>query len=121
MSRLLIGSVLLLLLLPACGLAQLDERPLDVQVVDAFPNIEWPDWVTGLDIGRPRDPRPLAITGAGDGTNRIFVVSQYGSIHVFPNDPQADEMQTFLDIRDRVQYDDRENEEGLLGLAFHPK
>jgi glucose/arabinose dehydrogenase len=121
MSRILVGSVLLLLVAPACGFAQLDERSLDVQVVDAFPNIEWPEWVTGLDIGRPRDPRPLAITGAGDGTNRIFVVSQYGSIHVFPNDPQADEMQTFLDIRDRVQYDDRENEEGLLGLAFHPK
>ena len=30
-------------------------------------------------------------------------------------------MKTFLDIRDRVQYDDKENEEGFLGLAFHPK
>ena len=30
-------------------------------------------------------------------------------------------MQTFLDIRDRVQYDDNQNEEGFLGLAFHPK
>jgi hypothetical protein len=78
----------------------LDESPLDVQVVEAFPKIEWPDWVTGLDAGRPRDPRPLIITGAGDGTNRIFVVSQYGSIHVFPNDPNADQMKTFLDIRD---------------------
>jgi glucose/arabinose dehydrogenase len=106
---------------PVVGLAQVDERPLDVQVVPAFPKIEWPDWVTGLDTGRPREPRPLLITGAGDGTNRIFVVSQYGSIHVFPNDPAAEEMETFLDIRDRVQYDDRENEEGLLGLAFHPR
>ena len=106
--------------LPVCVRAQVDESPLDVQVVEAFPKIEWPDWVTGLDAGRPRDPRPLIVTGAGDGTNRIFIVSQYGSIHVFPNDPNADEMKTFLDIRDRVQYDDKENEEGLLGLAFHP-
>ena len=71
--------------------------------------------MTGLDDGRPRDPRPLIVTGAGDGTNRIFVVSQYGTIHVFPNDPNADEMKTFLDIRDRVQYHDKENEEGLPG------
>ena len=106
--------------LPVRALAQVDDSPLDVQVVQAFPKIEWPDWVTGLDAGRPRDPRPLIVTGAGDGTNRIFVVSQYGSIHVFPNDPNADEMKTFLDIRGRVQYHDKENEEGLLGLAFHP-
>jgi glucose/arabinose dehydrogenase len=105
---------------PQC-LAQLDVRPLDVQVVPAFPNVEWPEWVTGLDVGRPRDPRPLIITGAGDDSDRIFVVSQYGTIHVMPNDPQTDEMETFLDIRERVQYADKENEEGLLGLAFHPK
>jgi glucose/arabinose dehydrogenase len=104
-----------------CVVAQVDERPLPVDVVPAFPKIEWPDWVTGLDAGRPRDPRPLLITGAGDGSNRIFVVSQYGSVHVLPNDPQAEEMKTFLDIRERVQYHDRENEEGLLGMAFHPR
>ena len=120
MTRVLFSFVLLLVLFPVCGLAQVNERPLDVQVVDAFPKVEWPEWVTGLDVGRPRDPRPLLITGAGDGRNRIFVVSQYGSIHVFPNDPQADEMTTFLDIRERVEYKDNENEEGLLGLAFHP-
>jgi glucose/arabinose dehydrogenase len=98
-----------------------DERPLGVQVVPAFPKMEWPDWVTGLDVGRPKDPRPLLITGAGDGTNRMFVVSEYGTIHVFPNDPNAEEMKTFLDIRKQVQYDDKENEEGLLGMAFHPR
>jgi glucose/arabinose dehydrogenase len=83
--------------------------------------MEWPGWVRGLEEGLPRDPRPLLLTGAGDGTNRIFVVSQYGSVHVWPNDPQADEMKTFFDIRDRVQYHDKENEEGFLGLAFHPR
>ncbi len=29
-------------------------------------------------------------------------------------------MDTFIDLRDRVQYDDKQNEEGFLGLAFHP-
>ena len=27
----------------------------------------------------------------------------------------------FLDISDRVVYKEKENEEGFLGLAFHPK
>jgi glucose/arabinose dehydrogenase len=121
MSRLTCILVLLMLLFPASASAKVDETPLDVEVVPAFPNIEWPGWVNGIDVGRPRDPRPLVITGAGDGTNRIFVVSQYGSIHVFPNDPQSEEMKTFLDIRKRVEYKDNENEEGLLGMAFHPK
>jgi glucose/arabinose dehydrogenase len=110
-----------LVLFPACVFAEIDQRPLDVRVLPAFPRLEWPDWVTGLDAGRPRDPRPLLLTGAGDGTNRIFVVSQYGTVHVWPNDSQAEEMKTFLDIRRSVQYDDKMNEEGFLGLAFHPR
>jgi glucose/arabinose dehydrogenase len=59
--------------------------------------------------------------GARDGTNRIFAGSEYGTIHVWPNDPAAKKMETFLDIRDRVQYRDDQNEEGFLGLAFHPR
>jgi glucose/arabinose dehydrogenase len=40
---------------------------------------------------------------------------------VWPNKPDAEKMDTFLDIRERVQYIDQQNEEGFLGLAFHPK
>ena len=105
---------------PVCVFAEVDQQPLDVKVVPAFPQLQWPDWVRGLDEGKPRDPRPLLIMGAGDGTNRIFCGSEYGTIHVWPNDPNANKMETFLDIRDRVQYDDKQNEEGFLGLAFHP-
>jgi glucose/arabinose dehydrogenase len=108
-------------LFPVCLFAEIDQQPMDVRVVPAFPRLEWPGWVRGLEQGLARDPRPLLLTGAGDGTNRIFVVSQYGSVHVWPNDPQAGEMKTFFDIRDRVQYHDKENEEGFLGLAFHPR
>jgi glucose/arabinose dehydrogenase len=100
----------------------MDERPLPVQTVPAFPNLEWPDTLTGADEGLARDPRPLIVMGAGDGTNRMFVATQPGTIHVFPNDPNVDQMTTFLDIRERVHYRvPQENEEGFLGLAFHPK
>ncbi len=123
----LIGGVAVLAAAVGCSLApgeangqKVDERPLDVQVERAFPKIEWPDWVTGADTGKVGEIRPLTIGGAGDGTNRIFVARQPGTIHVWPNDPAADKMETFLDIRDRIHFNPPENEEGLLGLAFHP-
>ncbi len=103
-----------------CVVAEVDQRPLPVKVVAAFPQLDWPEWLRGLDVGRVRDPRPLLIMGARDGTNRIFAASEYGTIHVWPNDSSTSKMNTFLDIRDRVPYDDKQNEEGFLGLAFHP-
>jgi glucose/arabinose dehydrogenase len=108
-------------MLAAPLVAEVDQRPLSVKVAPAFPQLKWPGWLTGADTGKPRDPRPLLLMGAGDGTNRIFAGSQYGVIFVWPNDPNANRMQPFLDIRDRVQYDDKQNEEGFLGLAFHPR
>ena len=65
--------------------------------------------------------RPLVVTHPGDGSNRLFIVSQHGVIHVLPNDQSVKEAPAFLDIESRVVYKDKENEEGLLGLAFHPK
>jgi len=121
MQRIATCSALFFLLFCSNVAAEVDQRPLAVTIEPAFPQLEWPDEITGVDEGKPRDPRPLLLMGAGDGTNRMFVATEYGTIHVWPNDPQANEMKTFLDIRDRVQYDDKQNEEGLLGLAFHPK
>src|SRR3954453_7724568 len=45
--------------------------------------------------------RPVAITHAPDGTGRLFVVEQDGTIRVFPNrrDVRPDQCQTFLDLR----------------------
>jgi glucose/arabinose dehydrogenase len=62
--------------------------------------------------------RPVDLQHPGDNTNRIFVVEQAGIISVFPNDPNTSDKKTFLDIQQKV--DDEGNEEGLLGLAFHP-
>ncbi len=62
--------------------------------------------------------RPVDLQHAGDGSGRLFVVEQAGRILVFDNDAAVSGATEFLDIRDRVN--DGGNEEGLLGLAFHP-
>ena len=87
--------------------ADVDTSPLPIKTVRAYPNV------------KPR--RPVAITNAADGTNRLFIVSEQGQLVILPADQSATETKTFLDIEPKVDYDDKENEEGLLGLAFHPK
>lgn len=74
------------------------------KTVVAFPNLSF--------------TRPVDLQHPGDNSHRIFVVEQAGVISVFPNDHNTSTKTTFLDIRDKV--DDKGNEEGLLGLAFHP-
>ena len=64
-------------------------------------------FVTGLS-------QPVVITHAGDA--RLFVAEQPGRIRVVEDGVLRPV--PFLDIRDRV--DDSGNEQGLLGLAFHP-
>jgi glucose/arabinose dehydrogenase len=112
----------LITLAATCRGQQVDERPLPLKVVPAFPNLQWPNELTGVEEGLVKEVRPLIITGPGDGTNRIFVATQPGTIHVWENDPNVSQMTTFLDIRERIHYAaPDENEEGFLGLAFHPK
>jgi len=88
----------------------------EISIVSAFPLLTF--------------DRPLGIENAGDGTNRLFVVEQRGVIQVINNNLlviSADATrevnleatsQIFLDIQDRVLFD--EGELGMLGLAFHP-
>ncbi len=100
---------------------QVDSRPLALKTEVAFPNLKWAGWQPETDSGKANPLRPLLLTHAGDGSNRVFVGTEQGVIHVFPNDQKAAETKVFLDIQDRVSYDDKQNEEGFLGLAFHPK
>ena len=58
---------------------------------------------------------PLGIANAGDGSGRLFVVEQGGTIRVVDGGRLADE--PFLDISERISSG---GEQGLLGLAFHP-
>lgn len=95
-----------LLVLSAVASAQeVDVKPLAVAVKRAYPEL--------------RVRRPITLTHAGHG--RKFVVSEQGVIHILPKDESGDEAAVFLDIEAKVDYEDKENEEGLLGLAFHPK
>jgi glucose/arabinose dehydrogenase len=73
-------------------------------VVEAYP---------GLNFKRPVD-----LQHAGDNSGRIFVVEQQGVISTFKNEAKTAEKTEFLDIRNQVN--DSGNEQGLLGLAFHP-
>lgn len=93
---------------------------LALRPVKAFDQVRWAGWRPVDEQGRPRPQRPIALTHAGDGSNRVFVATQRGVIHVLRNTQQPQESKVFLDLRDRVVYKDRENEEGFLGLAFHP-
>lgn len=92
-----------------------------VEVVDAFPKLKYADWQGITEDGRVQKLRPLVLTGAGDGSNRIFLATQGGVIHVFKNDPAATSTQKFLDISKLTQDWQSDDEEGLLGLAFHPQ
>ncbi len=99
---------------------EVDQRPLPLKAAIAFPNLKWTGWQPVNDKGKASPLRPLVLTHAGDGSNRLFVATQQGVLHVFPNDQKATKTSVFLDIRDRVFYSDDENEQGFLGLAFHP-
>jgi len=61
--------------------------------------------------------KPLDLQSPVDGTNRIFVVEQGGTIQMFQNQTSVSSSETFLDIKNSLVSG---GELGLLGLAFHP-
>lgn len=71
--------------------------------------------------------RPNYVTSAGDA-GQLFIVEQGGTIQLAGRASADEPWQkggTFLDISDRVLHpgnnDLQSNEQGLLGLAFHPR
>ena len=75
-------------------------------IENAFPNLSFTD--------------PVGIYHADDGSGRLFVIEQPGTIKVFDNDLDTDQVDIFMDITSLVDQDGGYTEEGLLGLAFHP-
>ncbi len=76
----------------------------DLALVDAFPDLEF--------------DRPVWLVCPPDESGRFFVVEQDGQVSWFQPD-EAQDAAPFLDISGRVYRG--HNEEGLLGLAFHPQ
>jgi glucose/arabinose dehydrogenase len=88
----------------ALSLTLIAGRAHPQELVNAYPDLSF--------------AKPVFLTSAGDGTDRVFVVQQTGVIVVFPNDSLAASTTTFLDVSTKLSSSG--GEEGLLGLAFHP-
>ncbi|MCA9025824.1 MAG: PQQ-dependent sugar dehydrogenase [Planctomycetaceae bacterium] len=95
---------------------------LSVKVVPAFGEITWDGWQPIDSEGKAIEFRPIVMTHAGDGSGRLFVATQDGTIEVIKPSDDPQQAKLFLDLRDRVRSfrAPGANEEGLLGLAFHP-
>jgi glucose/arabinose dehydrogenase len=83
-----------------------------VPSLSGFPDPAGVEWrmVTGGLVS------PIGLANAGDGSHCLFVLEQSGVIQIVQNGNLLPV--PFLDIRDRVGSSG--NEQGLLGLAFHP-
>ncbi len=89
----------------------------------AFPKLQFADWEPVDDAGRVRKLRLMELTYANGDDSRLFAAGQFGTVYVFENKPDVEKSHMFLDIQEKVTQwtDNGANEQGLLGLAMHPK
>jgi glucose/arabinose dehydrogenase len=85
----------------------LTDPPPDVTTFPDADAYSWQLLVSGLE-------RPVDLQA--DGSGRLFVIEKVGRIRIIQNGQLL--IAPFLDITDRVG--SSSNEQGLLGLAFHP-
>jgi glucose/arabinose dehydrogenase len=66
---------------------------------------------------------PVALTIPPDGTDRLFLLDLDGHVYILPQDRDSSKAAVFLDLSERklTARTQRFTEEGLLGLAFHPR
>ena len=62
--------------------------------------------------------QPVGIISSGDGSDRLFIIEQAGIVKIYNSGDGSVNAAPFLNIISRV--DSQGNEQGLLGLAFHP-
>jgi glucose/arabinose dehydrogenase len=103
---------LIAVLIILSGINQYNEQ------VSAQGNADWPvlsfqEIASNLDY-------PVHIAHAGDGSGRLFIVEQPGSIRIYQSNSLLPE--AFLDIQDKVRSPSSGggSEEGLLSVAFPP-
>ncbi len=91
-------------------------------------------WTTSRVKGAPEPPDPYRTEPAfpklkfdepldmavAPGTNRLFIVERYGRIFSFPNEPQIDRADLFLDVRELQGRTDPKSL-AAYGLALHPQ
>ena len=79
------------------------------------PKVRFEKLYPGLEV-----ERPVSVQIPADGTQRRFLVEQTGKIKLLPSDESAASAKVFLDLTDSIGVE-RDFEEGVLGLAFHPQ
>jgi glucose/arabinose dehydrogenase len=107
-----LGTIMLILFsvisLAGCTAQQAHEPPsssdMRISVERVFPNLSLKQLTN---LAQPNDDH-----------NQVFVTRQPGLVLAFANKDSVDTATVFLDLRDRVS--SRGNEEGLLGITFHP-
>lgn len=78
-----------------------------------------PKLSTRVAFSNLRFDRPVALAYPNDGSGLLFVAEQHqAKVWSFPNQPETSDRQLFLELPAPIN---RGNEEGLLGLAFHPR
>jgi glucose/arabinose dehydrogenase len=115
MDRRHAGRILLSLFQLAFVLAALTVlAPDECRADDSLPAIE-------LKIAWPQISftRPLWLEEIPDGSGRISIIEQAGKIILLPRDRSQNITNVLLDITARKPWVN--NEEGLLGMAFHPQ
>jgi len=117
MKTYLIPITLVLILCLGSSLAQEPEEAMITITRDSAPSAEdvaFSEIASGFN-------RPLYVTNADDGSERLFVLEQTGQVWILKDGIRA--QQPFLDISGLISASANRtySEQGLLGLAFHPE
>ncbi|HEV3165179.1 MAG TPA: PQQ-dependent sugar dehydrogenase [Isosphaeraceae bacterium] len=109
-----VASVCLLAVEPDSAWAQSRKKTRKTSAAATLPKL-----ATEVAFKNLQFDRPVVMAAPKDDKNLLFILEQHqAKIWSFPNDKSTGDKALFLELPDPIN---RGNEEGLLGLAFHPK